>query len=84
LTSDFFTEWLWGGMQYQLEHHLFPIMPKYYYATVKPRVEKFAKDNELSYRTESQLDIFSRNFNTLKKFAQVLPGAETEVSKKAQ
>jgi len=69
LTSDFFTEWLWGGMQYQLEHHLFPIMPKYYYAQIKPRVEKFAKDNGLSYRTEPQLEIFNRNFNTLKKFA---------------
>lgn len=81
LTSDFFTEWLWGGMQYQLEHHLFPTMPKYYYSTVKARVEKFAKDNGLSYRTESQLDIFSRNFNTLKKYAGEVP--ETSV-KKAQ
>jgi fatty acid desaturase len=23
-----FSEWLWGGMQYQLEHHLFPSMPR--------------------------------------------------------
>jgi hypothetical protein len=28
-TSTPFTEWLWGGMQYQLEHHLFPTMPRY-------------------------------------------------------
>jgi len=42
-TSDFFTEWLWGGMQYQLEHHLFPTMPKYRYAQVAPRVKEFAK-----------------------------------------
>lgn len=25
--SNPFSEWLWGGMQYQLEHHLFPTMP---------------------------------------------------------
>jgi fatty acid desaturase len=27
--SNPFSEWLWGGMQYQLEHHLFPTMPRY-------------------------------------------------------
>mmetsp|Transcript_15808 Transcript_15808/g.22958 ORF Transcript_15808/g.22958 Transcript_15808/m.22958 type:complete len:156 (-) Transcript_15808:421-888(-) len=24
VTTNPFSEWLWGGMQYQLEHHLFP------------------------------------------------------------
>ena len=26
---DWFTEYLFGGMQYQLEHHLFPTLPRY-------------------------------------------------------
>ena len=26
--TNSFSEWLWGGMQYQLEHHLFPSMPR--------------------------------------------------------
>lgn len=26
-----FSDWLWGGMQHQLEHHLFPTMPRYKY-----------------------------------------------------
>ena len=29
VTTNPFSEWLWGGMQYQLEHHLFPSMPRY-------------------------------------------------------
>jgi fatty acid desaturase len=72
-TSDPFTEWLWGGMQYQLEHHLFPIMPKYYYAQAAPIVEKFAKDNGLDYRVDTQIQILKRNINTLKFYAQQPP-----------
>lgn len=68
-TSDPFMEWLWGGMQYQLEHHLFPTMPKYYFSRVAPLVEKFAKDNGLSYRVDSQMEIWTRNFNTLKHYS---------------
>jgi len=68
-TSDFFTEWLWGGMQYQLEHHLFPTMPKYYYSRLAPRVKAFAEANGLSYRVDSQMEILQRNFNTLKFYA---------------
>merc|ERR1719478_1153159 len=39
-TSNFFSEWLWGGMQYQLEHHLFPTMPRYKYVALAPRLRK--------------------------------------------
>lgn len=28
ITSNPVSEWIWGGMQYQLEHHLFPSMPR--------------------------------------------------------
>lgn len=69
-TSDPFTEWMWGGMQYQLEHHLFPTLPKYYYAQLAPRVKKFAEENGLEYRVDNQWEILCRNFNTLKYYAQ--------------
>lgn len=72
-TSDPFMEWLWGGMQYQLEHHLFPTMPKYYFSRVAPLVEKFAKENGLSYRIDSQMEIWARNFNTLKHYSGAKP-----------
>lgn len=75
-TSDPIMEWLWGGMQYQLEHHLFPTIPKYYYSALAPRVEEFAKKNGLTYRVDTQLQIFYRNFKTLQKYAQPLEAAE--------
>ena len=35
VTTNPFSEWLWGGMQYQLEHHLFPSMPRNKYPLLK-------------------------------------------------
>jgi fatty acid desaturase len=72
VTSNFFFEYLWGGMQYQLEHHLFPTMPKYYYRRMVPLVMKWASENNLPYKSESDWQILVRNFNTLKYYAQPL------------
>lgn len=75
-TNDFFTEWLWGGMQYQLEHHLFPTMPRYYYRQVMPLVMDFAAKNGLDYRFDQQADILYRNFETLKFYAGERPAED--------
>ena len=67
--DNFFMEWLWGGMQYQLEHHLFPTMPKYKYAQVRPIIRKWANDNGIEYRCQSVWTIWRRNYMTMKYFA---------------
>jgi len=72
-----FGNWLWGGMQFQLEHHLFPTMPKYYYSSVVPRVKEFAKQNGLEYRVSPSGAIFQMNFMTMKKFAAPLDKPHT-------
>lgn len=28
MRSGTFIDWLWGGLNYQIEHHLFPTMPR--------------------------------------------------------
>lgn len=28
MRSGIFIDWLWGGLNYQIEHHLFPTMPR--------------------------------------------------------
>ena len=67
--DHFLMEWLWGGMQYQVEHHLFPTMPKYNYARVRPIIAQWAKDNGVDYRCESVWSIWGRNYQTMKHFA---------------
>ncbi|CAF2778583.1 unnamed protein product [Rotaria sp. Silwood2] len=67
--NNIFMEWLWGGMQYQLEHHLFPTMPKYNYARLRPILQRWTKENGIRYRCESVWSIWHRNYLTLKHFA---------------
>jgi fatty acid desaturase len=75
-SSNPIMNYLWGGMQYQLEHHLFPTMPKYYFPEILPRVVKFAKDNNVEYRTEGVWEIWARNLRTIKNFAETPVKAE--------
>lgn len=61
------TEYLFGGMQYQLEHHLFPTMPRYNYAALVPRVKAWAEANGIEYKTD-RLSVMTReHFKTLKR-----------------
>lgn len=60
---------LWGGMQWQLEHHLFPTMPRYRYPAVSKLLQKFAEDNSLDYRVTGEFQIIVDNVALLKKLA---------------
>ena len=52
---------MWGGMQYQLEHHLFPTIPRYKYRHLVPLVRKFAEENGIEYRATGQWEIIKDN-----------------------
>lgn len=67
--DSIFLNYLWGGMQFQLVHHLFPTMPKYRYGAMVKLVERFAKENGLEYRHSGMLDILQMNYNTMKAYA---------------
>merc|ERR1711865_1180844 len=43
-------EWFFGGMQYQLEHHLFPTLPRVHYPWLVARVKDFSKKHDLPYK----------------------------------
>jgi len=48
---SFFMDWFAGGLNYQVEHHLFPTMPRHNLSKVKPLVEQFCKENNLPYQS---------------------------------
>ena len=50
---DPITEYWFGGMQYQLTHHLFPTLPRYKYSKLRPILVEWAKEHGLEYRSES-------------------------------
>lgn len=67
---------LWGGMQWQLEHHLFPTMPRYKYPALAKELKTFAKEQGLEYRVTGEFKIIADNVALLKKlaFAEQKPG----------
>lgn len=45
----FFATWLTGGLNFHIEHHLFPTMPSRNLKYAAPLVEQFARENGLAY-----------------------------------
>lgn len=44
-----FNDWFSGHLNYQIEHHLFPTMPRCHYHKIKPLVESLCKKYEIPY-----------------------------------
>jgi acyl-lipid Delta6-acetylenase / acyl-lipid (9-3)-desaturase len=67
--------WIWGGMQYQIEHHLFPSMPRSKLPALKPVIQKFAQDNNIEggYRESGELEILRMNWETYREVALADP-----------
>lgn len=61
--------YLWGGMDTQLEHHLFPTMPRYKYHKLRPILQAFCEKSGFGYRISPDSKIISDNWNTLKEMA---------------
>jgi len=64
-----FHGWVWGGMQWQAEHHLFPTLPRYKLAKVAPLVEAFAARNGLDYRRSDEFDLLLGNYRNYARVA---------------
>mmetsp|Transcript_34519 Transcript_34519/g.52978 ORF Transcript_34519/g.52978 Transcript_34519/m.52978 type:complete len:498 (+) Transcript_34519:34-1527(+) len=70
VTTNPFSEWLWGGMQYQLEHHLFPSMPRSKYPKLKQRLQEFANKVGVEYRESGEFEILKMNWELYKRVAE--------------
>ena len=79
-----FTEWLWGGMQYQLAHHLAPTMPRYRYPALRKVLSKFAKEHNMEYRLSNEFEIVKNNYYTYFKTAMALADPHGRSSKGGQ
>ena len=65
-----FSEWIWGGMQYQIEHHLFPTMPRYRYPSLVPKIRALAERHGLEYRESDEFAIIAANYRTYARIAR--------------
>ncbi|KAJ6955457.1 delta(8)-fatty-acid desaturase 2-like [Populus alba x Populus x berolinensis] len=61
-------DWFYGGLQFQLEHHLFPRMPRGQLRRVSPLVQDLCKKHNLSYRS---LSFWEANVWTIRRLRNV-------------
>jgi len=52
----FFVDWFCGGLQYQVDHHLFPMMPRNNIAKCHKLVESFCKEWGVTYHEADMYD----------------------------
>merc|ERR1711871_997619 len=64
-----FMNWFFGGMQYQLEHHLFPTLPRVHYPWLAGEVESFAQKLQLDYKASPLWEFLTIHQQTLHKNA---------------
>ena len=56
VTSNWFVDWFCGGLHYQVDHHLFPMLPRHNLAQVHVLVESFCKEHNLTYHETTLWD----------------------------
>jgi len=64
VTPSLFMTWFTGGLNYQIEHHLFPMIPRHNFHLVQPLVESLCKKHGVTYhRTgfiSGTIEVFSK------------------------
>jgi fatty acid desaturase len=62
VTNNMFVEWFFGGLQYQVDHHLFPMLPRHNLKKVNKLVASFCKEYGVTYH---ETDITSGTIEVL-------------------
>ncbi|CBZ01800.1 Delta(6)-fatty-acid desaturase fat-3 [Caenorhabditis elegans] len=70
MTPSPFIDWLWGGLNYQIEHHLFPTMPRCNLNACMKYVKEWCKENNLPYLVDDYFDGYAMNLQQLKNMAE--------------
>ncbi|XP_028648425.1 acyl-CoA (8-3)-desaturase [Erpetoichthys calabaricus] len=69
--QSLFNDWFTGHLNFQIEHHLFPTMPRHNYKTVAPLVRSLCKKHDLNYQSKPLLTAFSDIVHSLKESGQL-------------
>jgi len=63
-------DWFHGGLQFQIEHHLFPRLPRYRLRAVKPQVQALCDKYKLPYHEPGFLRANVEMIDTLRSIAK--------------
>ncbi|XP_043561956.1 acyl-CoA 6-desaturase isoform X3 [Chiloscyllium plagiosum] len=62
-----FNDWFSGHLNFQIEHHLFPTMPRHNYYKIAPLVKSLCNKHGLNYQVKPLLQAFKDIIGSLKK-----------------
>ncbi|XP_074647947.1 acyl-CoA 6-desaturase-like isoform X2 [Tubulanus polymorphus] len=66
-----FNDWFTGHLNFQIEHHLFPTMPRHNYHKIQPLVKSICHKHNLDYQSKSLFTAFSDIVRSLKKSGEL-------------
>lgn len=72
LSGGTFNDWFTGHLNYQVEHHLFPTMPRHNYPLVAPRVTALCAKHGLPLRTRTLWQAANDVVNALQESATLI------------
>nr|WDP79932.1 delta 6 fatty acly desaturase [Ruditapes philippinarum] len=55
VAPSFFNDWFSGHLNYQIEHHLWPMMPRHNFSKIAPLVKSLCKKHNVEYRCKPSL-----------------------------
>jgi len=68
LTGGAFAHWFFGGLNTQIEHHLFPKAPRFHLLKVKKITKRFAKKHNIDYFETTPLRAYIQINDVLKEY----------------
>jgi len=70
------TDVLYGGLNYQIEHHLFPQIPRSRLKSAYPVVKEYCRERGIAYYETSSWQSYREIFQHLKRVSQAARGAQ--------
>jgi fatty acid desaturase 2 (delta-6 desaturase) len=71
IEGTWFNTWFTGHLNYQIEHHLFPRMPRHNLSKIQPLVKSFCKKHGLKHITKGLLEAFLDILRSLRKSGRI-------------
>ncbi|KAJ6654145.1 hypothetical protein lerEdw1_007413 [Lerista edwardsae] len=71
VNQSLFNDWLTGHLNFQIEHHLFPTMPRHNYWKVAPLVKSLCAKHGIEYQSKHLFTGFADILRSLKDYGEI-------------
>lgn len=71
IEKSFFNDWFTGHLNFQIEHHLFPTMPRHNLYKIQPMVRSLCKKHGIPYQIKTLYQSFADIVRTLKHSGEI-------------